>query len=58
MSDTLITFPMSETLTMRAALRAARRARAIATSREFDDDAVRLLVERVEHELEEVSKAA
>jgi hypothetical protein len=58
MLDTLFTSPMSDTLTMRAALRATRRVRAIAASREFDDDAVRLLMERVEHELEEASVAA
>jgi hypothetical protein len=48
---------MSDTLTMRAALRAATRARAIAVSRESDDDAVRLLVERMEHEFKEASNA-
>ncbi len=43
---------MTDTLTIRTALRAAKRAKAIAASREFDEDVVRLLLERVEHELE------
>ena len=58
MPDNLIFFPTSDTLRAMAAVRAARRAETIAASREFDDDAVRLVLERVEHELEEASVAA
>ena len=58
MLDTSVSVPMSDMLAMRAALIAVRRARAIAASREFDDDAVRLMVERAECELEEASVAA
>jgi hypothetical protein len=46
---------MSDWLTVKAALHAAKRARAIAASGEFDEDATRLLLDRAERELEEVS---
>jgi hypothetical protein len=58
MQHTSVGIPLSDTSTMKAAIRAARRARAIAASREFDDDAVRLLLNRAEQELEEASTAA
>ena len=48
---------MADTSTIRTALKAARRAKAIAASGEFDEDVVRLLLERVEHELEAASAA-
>jgi hypothetical protein len=56
--NTSVTFPMSDAVRAIAALRAARRAKAIAVSQEFDADAVRLLLKRAEQQLEEVSAAA
>jgi hypothetical protein len=49
---------MSDAVRAAAALRTARRAKAIAVSQEFDADAVRLLLKRAEQQLEEVSAAA
>ena len=56
--NTSVTFPMSDAVRANAALRTARRAKAIAVSQEFDADAVRLLLQRAEQQLEEVSAAA
>ena len=58
MPDNLVNVPMSDAIRAKAALRAAQRAKAIADSQEFDDDAVRLLLKRAEQELQEVSTAA
>lgn len=58
MPDDLIAFPMSDAMRARAALRAARRAKAIVASQEFDDDAVQFMLERAEQELEEALSTA
>lgn len=58
MSDNSIGFPLSDAVRIRSALRAAKAAKAIAATQEFDEDAVRLLLERVESELEKASVAA
>jgi hypothetical protein len=58
MSDKLVNFPMSDAIRARAALQAARRAKAIADSQAFDDDVVRSFLKRAERELQEASTAA
>ncbi len=58
MPDNALTVPLSDTIRLQAALRAAQRARAIAISQEFDLDAVELMLERAEQELKEATLAA
>ncbi len=58
MPETTFTVPLSDTARLQAAVRAARRARAIASRQEFDRDAVELMLRRPEQELEEALLAA